>query len=558
MRRVRVGWLSVGIVCLAALTGQSAEWLDPAGIKGSLVIAGGGPLPKSVSEQFVRLAGGKDGRLVVVPTAGTRADDPDEHAAILEPWKQLNFASVVLMHTRDRKVADSDEFLMPLREATAVWFTGGLQSRIAEAYVGTALEEELQQVLLRGGVIGGTSAGAATQSRVMIASGNPVPVMKQGFDLLPGAIVDQHFLQRNRKPRLLRAVADNPGLFGIGIDEETAVVVRGRSMQVLGEAKVTVIQGAGAKRPVREFSLSAGARTDLTALRRAARDRTATMPFPPEQPGEINVASGSLLIVGGGGLTGQMVRRFVELAGGPEATIAILPVSSPQPERSGEAMRRYLESQGATNVVVLAQTGRADVESAEVRKVLAKATGLWFGGGRQWRFMDAYEGTLAEPLILDVLKRGGVIGGSSAGASIQAEYMVRGNPLGNTDMMAAGYERGLGFLPGVAIDQHFTQRGRHADLHAVIRRFPQLLGIGLDETTAIVVRGHIAEVMGRHGAWFVDHRPTLFHDGAELNWTRVGAGGEFDLSLRRTLRAAMPPLPENKPRRRRRTRETSR
>lgn len=551
MRRIRMAWLTAGIIWLTAATGQAAEWLDPVGIKGSLVIAGGGPLPDSVVDQFVRLGGGKDGHLVVVPTAGTKADDPEEHPAIIEHWSSAEFASVKLLHTRDREVADSDEFLAPLRDATAVWFSGGQQSRIAEAYVGTAFERELLQVLERGGVIGGTSAGAAIQSRVMIASGNPVPVMKQGFDLLPGGIIDQHFLQRNRKPRLLGAIADHPGLFGIGIDEGTAVVIRGRAMQVLGDAKATVILGAGAGRPVEEITLSSGARADLTALRRAARDRTATTPFPPAEPGEVNVANGSLLIVGGGGLTSQMVNRFIELAGGPEALIAVLPVSSTSP-RSGEAMQRYLSMHGATNVVVLPQTSRTDVESEDVRKVLAEATGLWFGGGRQWRFMDAYEGTLAEPLILDVLKRGGVAGGSSAGASIQAEYMVRGNPLGNTDMMAAGYERGLGFLPGVAIDQHFTQRGRHGDLHAVIRRFPQLLGIGLDETTAIVVQGHHAEVLGQHGAWFIDHRPTLFHDGAKLNWTRVDAGGVFDLQQRRTVRPAMPPLPENKPRSRRR------
>jgi hypothetical protein len=102
---------------------------------------------------------------------------------------------------------------------------------------------------------------------------------------------------------------------------------------------------------------------------------------------------------------------------------------------------------------------------------LKEARGVWFNGGRQWRFVDAYMGTQAEELFQGVLRRGGVIGGSSAGASIQSQYMPRGSPLGNEDMLADGYERGLGFLPGTAIDQHFTQR--HGDICScgVIRSF---------------------------------------------------------------------------------------
>lgn len=538
-------------VCLTTLPVCGGEWIDPAGIKGSLVIAGGGKLPEVITQKFVELGGGKETRLVIVPTAGTAVDDEKNHDSILEPWRELEVESVTLLHTRDRSTANSEEFLKPLVDATAVWFTGGSQSQIAEAYVGTQFEMELAGLLKRGGVVGGSSAGAATQSRLMIASGNPVPELKLGFDLLPGAVIDQHFLKRKRQPRLIKALIDHPGHFGLGIAEGTAVVVRGRSIQILGESTATVVLSAGADRPLQEFSLKSGGRADLTALRRAARDRTAAQSFPPETPQTPQVPRGSLVIIGGGGMTTQMVRTFIELAGGTESKIAILPVASPPAQKSGEGMRRFLMSHGARHVTVLPHTTREEVESDEFLAALAEADGLWFGGGRQWRFMDAYEGTRAERLLHDVLDRGGVIGGSSAGASIQAEYMVRGNPLGNTDMMAAGYERGLGFLPGAAIDQHFTQRRRHPDLHAVIDRFPQLLGIGIDETTAIVVRGDKAEVMGQHDVYFIDRRPNLFRSGGQLNSTRVGPGGTFDLNLRRTIRPAMPPLPDNKPRPRR-------
>ncbi len=89
-----------------------------------------------------------------------------------------------------------------------------------------------------------------------------------------------------------------------------------------------------------------------------------------------------------------------------------------------------------------------------------------------------------------------MIGGSSAGATIQGDYLARGNPLGNLDIMAAGYEKGLGFLPGVAIDQHFSQRNRLPQLKSLVLRYPQFLGIGIDESTAIYVKPSEIEVIG--------------------------------------------------------------
>ncbi|MBI3864273.1 MAG: Type 1 glutamine amidotransferase-like domain-containing protein [Planctomycetia bacterium] len=130
-----------------------------------------------------------------------------------------------------------------------------------------------------------------------------------------------------------------------------------------------------------------------------------------------------------------------------------------------------------------------------------------------------------------MLRRGGVIGGSSAGATIQGDYLVRGSPLGNEDMMAAGYERGFAFLPGTAIDQHFAQRKRFRDMTGVVAAHPQLLGIGLDETTAIVVQGHVAEVVGKNKVHFYD-RTKPVADG-EPDYVSVSAGQKYDLVARR-------------------------
>ena len=142
-------------------------------------------------------------------------------------------------------------------------------------------------------------------------------------------------------------------------------------------------------------------------------------------------------------------------------------------------------------------------------------------------------------LFHDVLRRGGVIGGSSAGATILGEFLVRGHPLGNTVMMAEGYERGFALLPGAAIDQHFSQRERQPDLLPVIRRHPGMLGIGIDEGTAIVVTGTKVDVIGQHSAHFVSGPklmnlttnkplPTTVDEAAKL-YVSVKTGETVDL-----------------------------
>ena len=368
-------------------------------------------------------------------------------------------------------------------------------------------------------------------SRLMIAQGNPRAQTARGFDLLPGAVVDQHFLRRNRANRLIGLLAQSPELFGLGVDEETAVVVRGRSLTVLGNSYAVVALSASAARPFRMDVLRAGDRGDLVAYSRAAIARAGPR-YPPEKPSVPEVPHGTLLIVGGGRLTGEMIEIFVDSAGGPEAPIVIIPTAMAGPSPGASSVAERFRAAGSENVEVLHARARAEVESAAFLAVLRKARGVWFTGGRQWRLVDAYMETAAYELFHQVLRRGGVIGGSSAGATIQGDYLVRGNPLGNQDMMAEGYERGFAFLSGVAIDQHFAQRNRFPDMTGVMEVFPQLLGIGIDESTALVVRGHIMEVIGNNRVAIYDRtRPPT----ASKDYESLGAGARYDLKTRRLM-----------------------
>ena len=501
--------------------------IDPSGARGSLVIAGGGSLPPEVINHFLSQAGGEEAHLVIVPTASSRADDPALGEQLLAPWQARPHASLRLLHTRDRGEADSLEFVKPLATATGVWLMGGQQQRLADAYAGTRFEEQLLSLLDRGGVIGGSSAGAAIQSRLMIASGKTEAVISTGFDLLPGTVIDQHFSQRDRIGRLRGVVDRHPDQLGLGIDESTALLVQGRLLRVVGTGTVTLCLGKTDRQQAEQFVYKAGQVLDLTSMRRLARDRCGA-PFPANEPPPPVLKRGSLVIVGGGGMPAEVVSRFIELAGGPDALIVILPTAVPDPIPPNAG--GFFERAGATNVKVLTARYRQDVEAAENLRWLRKADAIWFGGGRQWRFVDAYEGTKAAPLMHRVLARGGVIGGSSAGASIQAGFLARGNPLGNQDIMAPGYTRGLGFLPGVAVDQHFAQRNRFADMASLVDRHPQLLGIGIDEATALVVVGAVGSVMGKGQVHFYDWR-TPPAEG-EADHLSLGRGKDYNLQKR--------------------------
>lgn len=208
-------------------------------ISGALVIVGGGGFPDDIRERFLQLAGGKQGKLVVIPTASEQADVTRKYLSF-EYWKTQGLASVSMLNTLDPKTANDPLFVKPLTEATAAWLDGGDQMRLAKAYRGTAVEKELRQLLTRGGVIGGTSAGASVMSDIMITGGNPDAQVGQGFGLLNNVVIDQHFQNRKRRQRLLHVLAGHPRCLGLGIDEETAVVVKGHTFTVLGKANVSV------------------------------------------------------------------------------------------------------------------------------------------------------------------------------------------------------------------------------------------------------------------------------------------------------------------------------
>ena len=205
---------------------------------------------------------------------------------------------------------------------------------------------------------------------------------------------------------------------------------------------------------------------------------------------------GSLVIVGGGGAGTEILNKFIDLAGGPEAHIVVIPTAAGRPSYDQDAgIASKLRDLGAKKVSVIHTDDSKEADSEDFVQTLKDAGGVWFGGGRQWRLVDSYAGTKSEAAFWDVLNRGGVIGGSSAGATIQGSYLARGDTKNNQTMMG-DHEAGFGFIKNIAIDQHVLARNRQFDLFNILDKKPELLGIGLDEKTAIIVQKDQFEVMG--------------------------------------------------------------
>jgi len=201
---------------------------------GSIVVAGGGCVTVEIRQRFFELAGGSKARIVVIPATDPA---PGTEESWLAPWRKVGATHVELCNAPDRATANTAEFCAALSQATGVWFSGGYQDFLAERYVDTAVQKCLHEVLRRNGVVGGCSAGAAILSRVMIQEGENQPVEARGLDLIPDAVVDQHFLQRNRLWRMQLMLEAHPNLVGLGIDEDTALVfeVRTERLSVVGE-----------------------------------------------------------------------------------------------------------------------------------------------------------------------------------------------------------------------------------------------------------------------------------------------------------------------------------
>jgi len=498
---------------------------------GTCLLAGGGKLPKEIFARFVELAGGDQARVVLIPTASESADDPKEADSLRELWRKERGAEITVFHTRDRAKADDEAFCAPLRTATGVWIGGGTQKRLADAYLGTRTEKELMALLARGGVIAGTSAGTAIQTRTMIQEGMEDPIVATGFDFVPGVVSDQHFLKRQRLPRLLTVLGRNPGLFGIGVDESTAAEIRGDTLRVIGASKAVLVLAAqnGHDDVVREVeSLETTERPiDIGAWRRAAKERATWSLLHPEPP---RLENGTLLL----GDADDLPARFLALAGGKDAAIVVL---SGRKERS---VTDRLAAAGASRVQTFPLPTRG-ASPTNLDAALAQARGVVFDDPHLLESSHLARAGLPLATMRDVLARGGVVwGNASVGEVVASEWMPN-----DAAPEGPGCARGLALLPGSmivwrrlqrtpagVIEGPITDGAPHEWVYRHATRMPRILAIHVE--SAAIVTGSTLEVLGEFPTHVlltrVDGEP-----GEEREKATLGPGTKWDLVAQKRL-----------------------
>ena len=261
---------------------QAPEYGPPTGTL-VLVGGGGGMNDAGISERFIELGGGaEEGRFVIVPTSGGNYDrdgnirDYDEDQ-VLRSWRALGLQNVSMLHTHDPAIADTEAFVAELKQATAVWFNGGRQWNYVDSYAGTRTYGEFHKVLERGGVVGGTSAGATIQGEYLVrgdTKGGGIVMTDEenhqlGFEFLRKVAIDQHIDIMNRWDHIIPLIEQKPHLLGIGLSEDTAIIVTGDTFEVIGNWMVTVHDNTRAYQPWEKpyFVLAPGDVYDMKARR---------------------------------------------------------------------------------------------------------------------------------------------------------------------------------------------------------------------------------------------------------------------------------------------------
>jgi cyanophycinase len=238
---------------------------------GPLLLIGGRhqDLPSGIRDELFHLAGGKEARIVVIPTAVASAEEPMTQQELKQPWLDLGARSVEILHTRERTKADDAAFVRPLSEATAVFITNGHGHRIFDAYRGTLVEKELKALHARGGLIAGTGTGAVVLGERVLARPMQDQLTEPGLGLLSGLLIED----RSDRAGFPEAIAASPGFVGLMIEPATAALIRGPRLQVLGEGTVTVRLGAGARQEAKVETLKSGGQLNLPEVRAEAVGR---------------------------------------------------------------------------------------------------------------------------------------------------------------------------------------------------------------------------------------------------------------------------------------------
>lgn len=576
---------------------------------GTVMLHGGGEIDESIINAFVELAGGRNARIVLIPSGSysqgedTEGDEfeetyPEFEKRIRKVWRTWvdrersgAIAKLTILHTDNQSDCENESFVSALKQATGVWIPAAFQGRLAWRFTRrypdrwdedseTLFQEQLGEVVARGGVVCGIGGGMSALPEVMILRDesdgyDPVKaVIQPGLGLIRGAIVDQNFnaiggrLERltdllkdtRQLNRRVRLPASGRNMIGIGVDQDTALLITGRHLRVLGTRRAHIFLKGNGDRTITWRMISArdgvaqvvaGSNPLATS---AIIEKTPTsqpnnpfgMPLPldPRKPGTV--------VLHGGGENEDVAEEFPELAGVPKPNIVLCPAAyagfqphfREPPEQLRARLSDYFDlwarmpSLGkGSSLQFLTSNNPNDALNEKFVLPLQTAHAVWFGGGDQSElarlFVNAKNPTRFERELHSVVARGGVVGGTSAGTAIMARIMtVAGSPQ-NGRPAYASVARGLSILDNVIIEQHFGGSGRGGrierftglllDNERLFRYFgkeggkpEEMLGFAIEEEAALVLQQNRLRVMGTNKAHVFlkssDQRTITWHE----------------------------------------------
>lgn len=553
---------------------------------GSVMLHGGGPngLDDEIRQEFVRLAGSKEARILLMPSDmcqrgkdenGRPVKGGETPAAYerrlasqagYEYWAALKAAGQVAdFHFlyRDPNDKDDSQFFSLLEGATGIWLPAYDQEWLPAQFAAEYPEKTsrfqlaLREIVARGGVVGGLGGGMASLSETVIAGDAPAKSgwtrahLRFGLALLRGVVVDQNFSSHagrlERLTDLLRSGAKLdrlegiPGVerrtIGLGVERDTVLILCGNSIRALGDNHGHIFLKSNGDRTITWQTLAAGEEPLMVQARAASsRPAPARRPEGPFNllglPEPVDAARPGTVVLHGGGYTDEIIDMLPALAAAPKPRLVHCPAARdscrPAAAMNGRRLAEHLEQtfsdwrklqtdQRIADLAFITSNDPQDANRPEFVRPLQNADALWFCGGDQRvlarLFVDRQSPTRFQQEVLSIVRRGGAVGGSSAGLAIMADVMIEGGEPANGHPAEAALSRGLGVLKHALAEQHFdTQSGRIERLTGLLRDHKRLanfaptcqprklIGLAVEEDTALLVRADHLEVTGRNFA----------------------------------------------------------
>lgn len=593
MRRVLRHLFGVGVMIVLATSALADD--NPFGLPvpqdakrpGAVMLHGGGRqgLADEVRQEFVRLAGDREARIVLVPsdmcqlgkdqegrplpggetTAAyeRRLASPKDYGrwAALRDGKQVADFKFVYRNRADDP--DDSKFFAALEGASGVWLPAYDQEWLPKEFAGeypnrlSRFQLALRAVVARGGVVGGLGGGMSSLPETIIAGDAPSESgwvraeLRFGLALISGAVVDQNFeAHAGRLERLTDLLRNGPRLnrlagtagverrtIGLGVERQTVLILQGNTVRAMGEGRGHIFLKSNGDRTITWRTIEAG--DEPLVIRSNALEPQKREPNPDSKPGFLNPlgmpepadpAHIGTVVLHGGGNTDELIELFPKLARTAKPRLVHCPAARescrPSAECNGKQLEERLEQifapwrrvqvQGLVQDLIFVTTNSPDdANRPAFVKPLAEADELWFCGGDQEPLanlvVDRLQPTLFQQEAQNIVRRGGAVGGTSAGLAIMPEIMIGGGESADGKPARAILARGLGVLKSVLAEQHFdTRSGRIERMTGLLRDHKRLanflpschpksmIGLAVEEDTALVARANHLQVTGRN------------------------------------------------------------